>query len=222
MAIKFSNGFTLANLPNIVRNGLLLNLDAGNVFSYNGTGTTWRDLTGNGNHATLINSPTYSSLGGGSILFNGSNSYATGNIQNSSTFTISVWGYNLTNTVIGGSFMSTATSPSTAPNSFLQLGGGTIPFQFNSSYLNFSNATKNQWVMLTGVQLATTQQLYINGSSVNTAAATTILGDYYNIGRRTDGVYLNTYIAAAQIYNRNLSATEVAQNYNATKNRFGL
>jgi hypothetical protein len=206
----------------IVKDGLILDLDAAKKDSYPGSGTVWNDLSGNNNHATLINSPTYSTLGGGSVLFNGSNSYATGSTQNSSTYTISVWGYNLTNTVIGGGFMSTATAPSTSANSQIQLGGGTIPFQFNSAYLNFSNATKNQWVMLTGVQLATTQQLYINGSSVNTATATTILGDYYNIGRRTDGVYLNTYIAVAQIYNKNLSASEVTQNYNALKSRFGL
>jgi hypothetical protein len=205
---------------NIVKDGLILNLDAAKKDSYAGSGTVWNDLSGNSNHATLINSPTYSTLGGGSILFDGTNSYATGSIQNSSTFTINIWARNINNT-IGGGFISTGTSPSTAFNTFIQIGGGSRPFQFLGANL-LTAATTNQWVMLTGVQTDTTQQLYINGSSANTATATTVLGDYYNIGRRTDGVYLNTYIATAQIYNRNLSATEIQQNYNAQKSRFGL
>lgn len=213
------NGIIDSN-QKIVTSGLILNLDAAQLRSYPTTGTTWTDLSGNGNNATLINSPTYSTLGGGSILFNGTNSYASGNIQNSSTFTINIWARNINNT-IGGGFISTATSPATSFNTYIQIGGGTRPFQFNAASLT-TTATTNQWVMLTGVQLATTQQLYINGSSVKTIAFVNILGDYYNLGRRTDGVYLNTYISNVQIYNRDLSATEVAQNYNALKSRFGL
>jgi len=213
---------SLESIPQIgiVSSGLILNLDASNASSYPGTGTTWTDLSGNGNNATLINTPTYSTLGGGSILFNGTNSYATGSIQNSSTFTINIWARNINNT-IGGSFISTGTSPSTSTNSYIQIGGGVRPFQFNDANTSTA-ATTNQWVMLTGVQNATTQQLYRNGSLLQTATSVWILGDYYNLGRRTDGVYLNTYISNVQIYNRNLSATEVAQNYNVYKSRFGL
>jgi hypothetical protein len=226
-ALSYFNGqsnnlVTNIDYPNIVTSGLTILLDAAYVPSYPTTGTTWNDLSGNGNNSTLINSPTYSTLGGGSILFNGSNSYASGLTQNSSTYTISIWGYNLNNTTVGGGFISTATAPSVSANAQIQLGGGTIPFQYNTVYINNSTATKNQWVMLTGVQSSTTQQLFINGTSVASFATTSNLGDYYNIGRRTDGVYLNTYIAIAQIYNRALSATEVLQNYNATKSRFGL
>ena len=213
------NGIIDSN-QKIVTNGLVLHLDASQLRSYPTTGTTWTDLSGSGNNATLINSPTYSTLGGGSILFNGTNSYASGNIQNSTTFTFNVWARNI-NTTIGGSFIGTATSPSTSSNSFIQIGGGIRPFQFNDANQTTAAST-NQWVMLTGVQNATTQQLYRNGSLVRTATKINILGDYYNLGRRTDGVYLNTYISNVQVYNRNLSSTEVAQNYNALKSRFGL
>ena len=61
------------NTPPIITNGLILNLDAANVKSYPGTGTTWSDLSGNNNTGTLTNN-TYSTLGGGNIAFNGSNS----------------------------------------------------------------------------------------------------------------------------------------------------
>jgi hypothetical protein len=61
---------------NIVRDGLVLNLDAGNLASYPGSGTTWTDLSGNTANSTFGAStaaPTYSSDGGGSIVFDGVN-----------------------------------------------------------------------------------------------------------------------------------------------------
>jgi hypothetical protein len=61
------------NTPPIVTSGLVLNLDAANIKSYPGSGTTWTDLSGNRLNGTLNNN-TYNTLGGGNISFNGSNS----------------------------------------------------------------------------------------------------------------------------------------------------
>ena len=62
----------------IIQQGLVLNLDAGNPFSYAGAGTTWYDTTANANNATLINSPTYSSDNGGLLTWAAASSqYAT-------------------------------------------------------------------------------------------------------------------------------------------------
>ena len=61
--------------PNIITNGLVLSLDAANTKSYPGSGTTWRDLSGNNNSGSLVNGPTFSSANGGSIVFDGSNDY---------------------------------------------------------------------------------------------------------------------------------------------------
>ena len=58
--------------PNVVTDGLVLYLDAGNVKSYPGTGTVWSDLSGDGNNGDLINGITYSS---GNLLFDGSIDY---------------------------------------------------------------------------------------------------------------------------------------------------
>lgn len=66
---------SLAHSPRIVTDGLVLCLDAGNPKSYPGSGTTWTDISGNGNTGTLTNGPTYSSDDGGSIVFDGSNDY---------------------------------------------------------------------------------------------------------------------------------------------------
>ena len=79
----------------IVTNNLVLHLDAGDSNSYSGSGTTWTDLSGQGNHATLINNPTYSSNNEGYLSFDGSNDYATlPNMDltgNEATF--SIWTY---------------------------------------------------------------------------------------------------------------------------------
>ena len=55
----------------IVTNGLVLFLDANNTNSYPGSGTSWYDLSGNGNTGTLTNGPTFSSVNGGTIVFDG-------------------------------------------------------------------------------------------------------------------------------------------------------
>lgn len=85
--------------PAIITNGLVLNLDAGNPASYSGSGTTWTDLSGNGNNGTLVNSPTYNANNQGYLSFNGSNTYVDLPASSSSfnvgsgDFTIETWVY---------------------------------------------------------------------------------------------------------------------------------
>ena len=57
--------------PNGIESGLVLYLDAANVKSYPGSGTSWFDLSGQNNTGTLINNPTYDSANRGSWSFNG-------------------------------------------------------------------------------------------------------------------------------------------------------
>ena len=57
----------------IINNGLVLSLDAADKNSYPGSGTVWSDLSGNNNTGSLINTPTFSNINGGSFLFNGTN-----------------------------------------------------------------------------------------------------------------------------------------------------
>ena len=60
-----------------VKDGLVLDLDAGNPLSYPGTGTTWTDLSGNNNNGTLINGVGYNSDNGGSLVFDGVDDHGT-------------------------------------------------------------------------------------------------------------------------------------------------
>ena len=65
----------LSHSPSIVTSNLILALDAANPKSYSGSGNTWFDITGRGNHGTLINGPSYSSSSGGYISCDGTNDY---------------------------------------------------------------------------------------------------------------------------------------------------
>ena len=80
--------------PNVVTNGLVLSLDAGNTKSYTSGSTTWYDKSGNGLNGTLTNGPTFSSANNGSIVFDGINDYV--NISSSGynlgvNFSLQVW-----------------------------------------------------------------------------------------------------------------------------------
>lgn len=84
MAVNYQN--------KIVTNGLVLCLDAADRKSYPGSGNTWFDRSGNGNHVTVFNSPTYSTSNGGILILNGTNNYAvttnTLNLSNTNAVTI--------------------------------------------------------------------------------------------------------------------------------------
>jgi hypothetical protein len=76
----------------IITDGLVMALDAGNLVSYPGSGTSWKDLTINGNNSTLYNGPTFSDVNGGVISFDGSDDYATaGNFFTYQSFTINLF-----------------------------------------------------------------------------------------------------------------------------------
>ena len=78
--------------PNIVTDGLVLVLDAANPTSYISGSTTWRDLSGNNNSGSLVNGPTFNSVNGGSIVFDGSNDYVEiSPVNASSQFTLNLW-----------------------------------------------------------------------------------------------------------------------------------
>jgi hypothetical protein len=62
----------------IVRDGLLLYVDAANPKSYPGSGSYLYDLTGNNFHINLYNSPTYNSQNK-SFTFNATNQYGAAN-----------------------------------------------------------------------------------------------------------------------------------------------
>jgi hypothetical protein len=228
--------------PNIVTDGLVLYLDAANTKSYVSGSTLWNDLSGT-NNGTLTNGPTFNPGNGGSILFDGLNTYVESKKISPTRFTLSSWfkatGVPSTNDAGGGNLI----------NSSPQLFGGAVQFLLAYSWSNQrcifvvqtntgnNAATPNNTILrntiynATGVYNGTRSQIYINGVLINdiswntdpvyptTGNVNVQIGrwGYPGFTRHFNGNIYNT-----SIYNRALSATEVLQNYNVLKNRFGL
>jgi hypothetical protein len=186
----------------------------------------WKDMSGFNNSGSLINGPTYNTDNGGSIVFDGVDDYTTGSLStlNINEYTLDVW-VNVTVRSIGGSAISTNGTGSQGSLTFIQIGGGGIfPWQFNTVVTD--GASTGVWYHVVGTQTTTTQTIYLNGVLKTSGNAVSSLGTQYTVGTRYDrvaqSVYFNGKIAATKIYNRALSSTEILQNYNAQKSRFGL
>lgn len=224
--MAFGNG------PRIVTSGLVLSLDAADRNSYPGSGTTWRDMSGSGNNGTLTNSPTFSSTNGGSIIFDGVDDYI--NIPHNATIAPST-GYISVEAVFKAS--STGTLHGSIiynkENEYeMSAGGGFISYAFrpNWAWVGSTAFNINQWYHTVVTYDQIYQRLYINGVESYNAAQAGAIGNVYSsdlrIGARgaPDAAYafFNGNIPMVKIYNRALSASEILQNYNAQKSRFGL
>ena len=230
--------------PNIIRDSsLVLELDAADRNSYPGSGTTWRDLTANNNTGSLTNGPTFSSANLGSIVFDGTNDYVdtvnTGTTFQFAnvTFTVSLW---IKTSATSGVIISKGATASTAGWMFQFDSAGTVSGTTKGSdgtntYNRSSTATvnNNTWRNIVAVYTTNTTTLGSNTTSIYIdgvlSNGTGTLGglvyatttDTIQIGRRPTGAYWSGSVSNIQIYNRALSATEILQNYNATKSRFG-
>ena len=206
--------------PRMVTDGLVLCLDAANSRSYPGAGSTWFDLSGNGNNATLYNT-TYSSVNSGVIVFAGaSNSKAhisslTPNIT--STYTITEW-VKRDNTSY--EFLwegnTSGSKPSIEGNSFYH----------NNTNRGSLTVSTTEWTYVVAMFDGARTKAYINGVEVIDSAYTTANPTVtsFTIGARdsTSSLDLNGLIAAVCIYDRALTVAEVTQNFRAVKGRFGL
>lgn len=218
----------------IVTNGLVLALDAANVKSYPGSGTTWFDRSGFGNNGTLINGPTFSN---GSIVFDGTNDYITiSQFKNTysfnTPFTISCF-VRPTNTTIRTDIVSTF-NQTFNDGVFVELANqnirfayrqlGTNIFDFNTTNLLPSNTFLNIVALYNG----TAAMLYVNtvlqSPTTNATSFFSIAEPTLTIGRVNEalGRYFLGNIANIQIYNKALTPAEIQQNYLTQKSRFGL
>lgn len=222
--ITIGSGISIIGISSIVTNGLTLHLD-GSV--YPGSGSTWADQSGNANDATLINSPTYSSLNGGYFTFNGSTQRATvaGTPLTTTTYTKSIWFYlnatadnNLISSDTGGHYMFFGGS-----NKLYS--GHTAWTGFPNTYGSTATFVNSTWYFVT-LTFNTTDgmSLYINGTldSTYTAQKTAATSGVVNLASYGTGNLLNGRIGKVLCYNRSITSTEVLQNYNATKSNYGL
>jgi hypothetical protein len=221
--------------PDIIQNGLVLALDASDRNSYPTTGTSWFDLSGNGNTGTLTNGPTFNTGSLGNIVFDGVDDYCQlPNLNLNYPFVISFWGMQSDISSIGPHV--TLSNP-TLDNQLIILGinlatSSEIRIAYFSTTYTQANSTGynlNQIYNVTGVFTSSGFDLYVNGQYKSTLSGAkskiwTDTSTSYNLmrlNRVTAGVYKGT-VYNTLIYNRALSASEILQNYNATRTKFGL
>jgi len=207
----------------LVTSGLVVNLDAGNSTSYPGSGTTWTDLSGNGNNGTLVNSTGYSSADGGALVFDGTNDYVNlGAVQvNTASGTIGFW-VNLDSN--GGRFFGRHGNFEVRFDVSNQLA---LDFGASTSLTSSRTSWTGAWlyVVITWSQSSNTSSLYVNNVLDNTGSCNTVsslTGDMH-IGRSSASAqYIDGKLSVFHSYNRILTAAELTQNYNTLKGRYGL
>ena len=208
--------------PATVSNGLVLCVDAANTKSYPGSGTAMTDMSGKGNHGTLTNGPTFSSDNNGSIVLDGSNDYiSTINLSSFTTFTIQMWIFD-SRSASGGLDILTYNGDS-----------GSYTFSGNTFRTDGNNLTARtttiggyhplgKWFQFTYTKNGS---LFLDNKEYSSFTGSE-LGTYgvLDIGRSRSHVnsLLNGKISNVKVYDRALTASEVRQNYNANKGRFGL
>jgi len=215
----------------IVTNGLVLNLDAAKADSYPGIGTAWNDLSGNNNNGTLTNAPTFSGIGKqASIVFDGVDDYVgTSNIPATSNFSydFTINTSNLTlsiNDLIKGTAAyggQNITFHSTN-NSILFCSTNGSYFVYFTGYNWFTDKGLHNYIITTEYTSTTTFKLYVDGVLKDTKTEANY-NNYLPSFNRISFANGTTYpVYSFRLYNRTLTQTEVSQNFNALRGRYGI
>lgn len=208
----------------IVTNGLVLCLDAADRNSYVSGSTTWFDVSGNNNSGSLINGPTFNTGSGGSIVFDGVDNYVKSNISKASFPNLITLSICLKYTSGDGVLQFASALTSTVPWILLRnVGSNTMRWYLDGDYRITQTVLTNNIYFLDLTYDGTTWKTYKNGVLDDswTGNFGGYNGDFFWIGNGYSG-YTNIQTYNTKLYNRALSASEVLQNYNAQKSRFGL
>ncbi len=217
----------LSHSPKIAVNGLVLALDAANLKSYPGSGTTWTDVSGNGRNGTINGSPTFTN---GYFSITGDTTYISipnsGLVPRTNDFTYSCWVY--LNSVDG-------------LDTIFENGSwtDTLLFRYESTYFTVyaEGALRGtiSWTAVTGVwlnivlrRLSGTVSCFINNTSVGTPFSMTTDIDLANPNlwlmrsQHATAQFTNGRISVFSIYNRALTESEISQNFQALRGRYGI
>jgi hypothetical protein len=233
--------------PRIVTSGLTLLLDNADKNSYPGTGAVWKDLAQNlVFNSTGATQTPFTKVGGvPCFAFNSSGywecSSGFGQVDLGGDCTISIWFYSQSPSVRRTIFQKAGTSYQSYEQEIA------VTWELDSApnwsyYSRYSPAydfaslvggNHNKWNMMTitmttGKTTAARSGIgYVNGITQYTtynsrSSVALVAAGAIQIGSGYAGTVDVGYISSVTCYNRVLSATEVLQNYNATKTRFGL
>jgi hypothetical protein len=229
-----------------ISDALVLNLDAGSRASYVGTGTSWYDLSNSGFNSTLVGSPTFAGTGSsGYFVFDSNTKSATFNTSllsgySAGTIECSVYITNLSSSFIlarqrngVNTFSVLSVGNYTDAGGQLATGTAGIVYYHNKNaqtVLSSSTALQvNTWYRLAITFTTSSVILYING-----VQDATVSGDYSvpsdtstdpRVGAWIkDGTNypMNGRLAQVQFYNRALTASEILQNFNFYRTRYGI
>ena len=216
---------SLIHNANVVRDGLVLYLDAANPKSYPGSGATLFDLSGNNNNGSIINNPV---LSGGIINLSGTNDYINTNLTiNYSALSLCCWVKNSTSTQGGiitkGPVNGTEYGICFGYSSpvLLVCRSGSAGGQITMTWQGTPYATGWHYVCLTignGLKTLYIDDIQISQNSGSTPNAV----ESFQIGFHGSTFYFDGQLALPKIYNRVLSATEIAQNFEATRGRYSI
>jgi hypothetical protein len=232
----------------IITTGLALHWDAGQRRSYPTSGTTWSDISGNNKNGTITNGPTFNSSNGGSIAFDGLNDYVSIGVGSgvnqlgTGNFTITGWFRRPNTGIFAGNIIGDYYTGGVETNGEWQVLAGsnnntgtTTIYVYRAGfsgwvYLNQTTGfATDTWVNFALSRIGSTITLYANGGAVGSTVTDsgtwgTATGNL-NVGIDGDNASegFNGRLATIMVYKgKGLTSTEVLQNYNALKSRFGL
>jgi hypothetical protein len=232
-------GLTGDKIPGVT-NGLLVYLDAG--ISYPG-GSIWYDLSGNANNGVLTVPPTYTSTGNGYFTFNGANTEVTLSSNYPlvvNNFSAEVWCLPLTTInvsspesnsgtdgiVAGGNIINAQQGPDAGFG--LAVGtNGVVSIEHAGSYMPPILVAPLTITSLTQIVIVYTNKqpsLYINGVLTRTGRTSTRTNVSLNGSKigSSSYTYWTGNLYALKYYNRSISASEVEQNFNSLRTRYGV
>lgn len=237
---------SIAYNTRIIRDGLILSLDGGNIKSYPSTGVYWYDLTNQKNIVTMSGSFSVDPANGGSILYNGTDTKGLiphDDVLQPNIVSVSAWVQHTDvtqdlsficgggDTSLNGYFLSIRPASNTFKFAIRTVNSDGA--QFETSAL--SDSIIDQIMMVSGTYDGSTVRIYHNADIVleDTITATgninyaDILTDGFGVGDigslgSTSVRYWTGNIYTINVYNRALSSIEIAKNFNATRRRFGV
>ena len=230
--------------PNLEVDNLELCLDAANTNSYPGSGTTWFDMSGNGNNGTLKNGAAFDSGNNGVINLDGSNdridvAYSPTLEFSNGIISVEIWLYvdSLTTGFPLICKRGSGSSNNDRPYNFEINSTGYVRWILTDDGSGITVCDTavlieaGNWYHIVATHDNSNAKVYINGvevksvSSSITALETSSFNTPTRIGFRhtnSSTLYGDGKVAAARMYSKTLTALEVLQNYYSYKGRFGL
>jgi hypothetical protein len=229
----------------MISENLIVQLDAGNILSYPGSGTAWKSLVSSiQNNGTLTNGPSFSFDNKGCIVFDGINDYVAlplnfFNHDAGTPFTVSIWFIttNAGGTLFGqqGSSNPSSSSGGYVPAIYVNANGKMVTSCFwggSTNDISVSSASVNDgnWHNITVAFASGSQKTYLDGVLTGTVSKTqtTYSSNYYyflgagysEFWPLASGYYFNGRVGYMSFYNAELTGAQVLQNYNAISNRY--